>query len=401
MKVVHINTFPYKATGTIMLSIHHALQKAGYDSYVIWGRGRKPENNNEISIEDSVEIKLHGLYTRITDRTGFASAKATKKLLEALDNIRPDIIHLHNLHGYYINIEMLFYYIRQHNIKIYWTLHDCWSFTGHCAYFDAVGCERWKTGCHNCPQKSSYPASMFMDASSWNWKRKKELFTGLDITLITPCNWLKGLVKQSFLAEYPVEVIYNGIDTQKFKPTQSTFRKIYNIENKIIILGVASEWTARKGLDDFVKLDKILSEKIPNQYKVVIVGLKENQIDKMPHNILSLKRTSSLEKLIEIYSAADIFFNPTYEDNYPTTNIEAICCGTPVVTYNTGGSPESIDENTGIVLEKGDVHKMAEIVCQRSYNKIRKKIDFLHIQEKFDQNKMIQQYLKLYINYLG
>ena len=396
MRIVHINTFPYKATGTIMLNIHHALEKNGYESYVVWGRGRRPKNRHEISIEDDLGIKLHGLYTRVTDRTGFASKRATKRLLDILDNIKPDVIQLHNLHGYYLNIEMLFHYIRKHNIKVFWTLHDCWSFTGHCAYFDAIGCDRWKNGCYDCPQKGTYPASRIIDSSVWNWRKKKELFSGLNITLIVPCKWLSVLVKQSFLCEYPVEVIYNGIDTQKFKPRTSSFRKDNNLHEKIIILGVANEWTPRKGLGDFIKLEKILSEKIADQYKIIVVGLDKYQINKMPENILAIQRTASLDKLVEIYSAADVLFNPTYEDNFPTTNLEAICCGTPVVTYKTGGSPESVDKDTGFVIDQGDVQNMADIICNHKLRKIGKDINLSRVGKKFDKSQMIQQYINLY-----
>ena len=225
MKIVQINTFPYKATGSIMMSIHNKLQEMGYESYVVWGRGRDAQNEQEIVIKDDFEMKLHGIYTRLTDKTGFASSKSTRKLLEKLEEIKPDIIHLHNIHGYYLNIELLFEYIKSNNIKVIWTLHDCWPFTGHCAYFDQVRCERWKTGCYKCPQKHTYPASKFLDNSRWNWERKKELFTGAEITLVTPCEWLKEIVGLSFLKEYSVEVIYNGIDCNTYHPKETDFEK--------------------------------------------------------------------------------------------------------------------------------------------------------------------------------
>lgn len=396
MTIVQINTFSYKATGTIMMNIHRQLLTNGVNSYVIWGRGRTPENDHEISIADVLGIKIHGVYTRITDKTGFASKRATKKLLDKLDQIKPDIIHLHNLHGYYINVELLFNYIRKNQIKVVWTLHDCWTFTGHCAYFDIVGCQKWKTGCHKCEQLKTYPASKLLDASEWNWKRKKELFTGLDITLVTPSYWLKKLVSQSFLSGYPVEVIHNGIDKNIFKPTESNFRKKNKLENKFVILGVASEWTERKGLNDFVRLEEMLSDTINGEYKLVLVGLTKKQMTSLSSSIITLARTSNLQELIEIYSAADVFFNPTYEDNFPTTNLEALACGTPVATYRTGGSPECIDAHNGIVLKKGDIIRFEEIVLQKLIHKMGYKVDTEAIAGRYTKDDMVSKYVDLY-----
>ena len=386
MKIVQINTFPYKATGSIMMSIHNKLQEMGYESYVVWGRGRDAQNEQEIVIKDDFEMKLHGIYTRLTDKTGFASSKSTRKLLEKLEEIKPDIIHLHNIHGYYLNIELLFEYIKSNNIKVIWTLHDCWPFTGHCAYFDQVRCERWKTGCYKCPQKHTYPASKFLDNSRWNWERKKELFTGAEITLVTPCEWLKEIVGLSFLKEYSVEVIYNGIDCNTYHPKETDFEKKYNLAEKYVILGVASEWTERKGLKDFIELSKLLDDK----YKIVLVGLEKEQIKKLPNQMIGIERTSSVEELVGIYSRANLFFNPTYEDNFPTTNIEAIACQTPVVTYTTGGSPEAIDSNTGYVVEKGNIQEVFKIITSGEKLKIK------NIRECFTKQKMISRYLELY-----
>lgn len=398
MKIVQINTFPYKATGAIMLGIDQAIDKSQNQAYVVWGRGRAAKDSHEIVIADDWGVKWHGLYTRITDRTGFASTRATKKLLAELDQIQPDIIHLHNIHGYYLNIALLFEYTRNNNIHIIWTLHDCWPFTGHCAYFDAVQCDKWKTGCCKCPQKKTYPASALIDASEWNWKKKKELFQNQNIVLVTPCRWLKTLVKQSFLKEYPVEVIYNGIDTSVFCPTPGIFRKKWNLQEKKIILGVASEWTERKGLKDFIKLNQMLHETGYQQFKIVLVGLTQKQIEMLPEDILAFKRTQSVQELVEIYSDADTLFNPTYEDNFPTTNMEAICCGTPVITYRTGGSPESIEASTGYVLEQGDLKGAVEILTSCDLPKLGKNINIDYVHERFSKEKMAEQYIEIYNN---
>ena len=390
VKVVQISTFSYKAAGNIMMNLHRAMMKNGIDSYVVWGRGRKAENDHEYFMDDSWGVKLHGVYTRITDKTGFASTLSTRKLLNWLDEIEPDIIHLHCIHGYFINISLLFTYIKEKNIKVIWTQHDCWAFTGYCAYFDACGCEKWKTGCHDCEQLTTYPASRLMDNSKWNWKTKKELFTGANVTVVTPCEWLSELVKISFLREYPIRVIYNGIDTNVFKPTKSYFKKKNEIEAKKMILGVASEWTERKGLRDFIELDEMLDKK---EYVIVLVGVSKKQVENLPKDIIALNRTNNIKELVEIYSAADVYFNPTYEDNFPTTNLEATACGTPVITYDTGGSPESVDPRA--VVQKGNLNRVKDIICSEL------QIFKPRLRDEMKVESMVAEYIQLYRDVYG
>ena len=402
MKIVQINTFPYKATGSIMMGIHEMLLENGFDSYVVWGRGRDSENKREIVIKDNIGTKFHGVYTRLADRTGFASWRATRKLISELEMIKPDIVHLHNIHGYYLNIEMLFTHIKKKKIKVVWTLHDCWPMTGHCAYFDMIGCEKWKAGCRKCEQKSTYPASVFMDNSANNWRRKRILFTGLDATIVTPSNWLKHIVKESYLKGYPVELIYNGIDLNTFKPTiKETIRRQYSSDGKPIVLGVASEWTERKGLKDFIYLAKKKSK-----YQFVVVGLNADQMKQIPNGIKGIQRTNNIQELVELYSITDVFFNPTYEDNFPTTNIEALACGTPIITYNTGGSHEVIThaEQEGIVGIGKVVYK--DIDFDKQMLQVEKAIEETiktsirdncrKVAEQYDRNKRLSEYLKLY-----
>lgn len=386
MKVVQINTFSYKAAGNIMMNIHKALLEKGIDSYVAWGRGRKAENYHEFYMNDDIGVKIHGVYTRISDKHGFASVKSTKRLLEWIDSINPDIIHLHCIHGYYINIELLFKYIRKKNKRVIWTQHDCWAFTGHCAYFDAVGCEKWKIGCHDCEQLNTYPASKIKDSSEWNWFKKKDLFTGLNLTLVTPCQWLKNLIKLSFLGDYPIKVIYNGIDKNVFKPTSSNFKTKYGIENKDIILGVASEWTERKGLKDFIKLNEIIDK---NKYVIVIVGVDKKQVESLPKDIIAIMRTENVKELVQIYSSAFIFFNPTYEDNFPTTNLEAQACGTPVITYDTGGSSEAVCNKKNVV-KKNDIESVVKCI------NFEKKYLEVSLSNIFTKENMIKMYEDLY-----
>lgn len=393
LSIIHVNTFPHKATGRIMLSIHQQLIDQGYDSVAVWGRGRDAKDITEFTIKDDLGVKLHGLYTRITDKTGFASKKATRKLIAFFEAKQPQIVHLHNIHGYYVNIEMLFGYLRKKRIKVIWTLHDCWSITGHCAYFDMVNCQKWKTGCYQCPQKKVYPTSKVMDSSAWNWKQKKELFANQDITLVVPCEWLKTVVKKSYLCSYDIRVIYNGIDTEKYKPTiiNSTAETLKRVEGKYVILGVASEWTERKGLKDFITL----KSKLPGeQYVVVLVGLTRKQLRQLPEGVVGLQRTSNIEELVELYTRADIFFNPTYEDNFPTTNLESLACGTPIITYDTGGSAECLcgKRECGWIIPKGSIEMAVNIIVNHNG---KKGCDSL-LDKKFEKQCMINQYIELY-----
>ena len=393
MKIVQINTFPYKATGSIMMGIHRLLIQEGHESYVVWGRGREPQNEHEISIRDDVGVKFHGVYTRLTDRTGFASWNATRKLILELEKINPDIIHLHNVHGYYLNIEMLFDYIKKNHIKLVWTLHDCWPMTGHCAYFDMVCCDKWMSGCHHCEQKSTYPASKILDSSKWNWKKKKELFSGLNAHIVTPCNWLKKIVEKSFLNEYPVNVIYNGINTEVFYPKYNKeLRNKYSPDGNPIVLGVASEWTERKGLADFISL----AEKYKD-VNFVVVGVTAEQARQLPKEITGICRTNNVDELVELYSTADVFFNPTYEDNFPTTNLEALACGTPIVTYDTGGSPEVIESAfevqekvIGIVVRKSS---SKTVDLKKVIEEIRRMIGYVNrsVVDEIDYHDLISE----------
>ena len=294
---------------------------------------------------------MHAIQTRLFDTHGFGSKHATKEFLKWAEEYKPNLLWLHNLHGYYINVEMLFAWIKKHpEMQVKWTLHDCWAFTGHCSYFTMVKCEQWKSHCSYCSQLRRYPACFVMSSVSKNFERKRKAFTGVkNMTLITPSKWLADLTRQSFLKEYPVEVHYNTIDTNIFKPTPSDFRERYGLQDKFIVLGVANVWEDRKGLFDFYKLAK----KLDDRCVIVLIGLSKEQIVNSPSNIIGIQRTNSPQEWAKIYTAADVFFNPTYEDNYPTVNLEASACGAQVLTYRTGGSPESVPASN--VFEVGDV----------------------------------------------
>ena len=306
------------------------------------------------------------------------------------------MIHLHNLHGYYLHIGLLFEYLKKANKTVIWTLHDCWAFTGHCTYFDFIGCEKWKIECHDCPLKKDYPKSFFIDNSTWNYNQKKELFSGIEnLTIVTPSIWLAELVKQSFLRNYPVKVINNGIDLNAFCPKPSNFRVSYKLEDKFILLGVASNFGERKGFHYFIELSKQL---LPDE-KIVLVGLSEKQIKSLPdEKILGLTKTNSIKELSEIYSAADVFINPTLEDNFPTTNLEALACKTPVITFNSGGSPECLDANSGLIVERGDLQGLVTAIAtvrqngKEFYSENCQK----RAKKRFDKNDRFQEYIELY-----
>lgn len=341
----HINTVPNGSTGGIMMREHKELLAAGEESYAFWGRGREAENPNEMKFASDAEVKLDVLQTRLDGRAGFHSKAATKQLLARLDEIKPDVVHLHNLHGYYVNVELLFEWLSKHDCKVEWTLHDCWPFTGHCAHFIYVKCAQWQSHCaygESCTQLHTYPKTFSKASCAWNFDAKKRVFNLVPTSrmkLITPSQWLADLVGESFLKGYSIEVRHNTIDTSVFKPTPSDFRERYNIGDRFMILGVASPWTERKGLADFVRLAGELDS---GKFAIVLVGLSEKQIKEMPEGIVGLTRTDSCEELAGIYSTADVFFNPTTEDNFPTVNLEAEACGTPVVTYDTGGCSETV-----------------------------------------------------------
>ena len=340
-----------RSTGRICTDLADALAEQGHEVKIAYGRETVPEKYQKyaVRISTDLDVKFHGIKARLFDACGFGSKRATEKFIEWVKEYDPDVIHLHNIHGYYINIEVLFDYLRTCGKKIIWTLHDCWSFTGHSAYCDAINCKRWIEGCYKCPQTEEYPKSL-IDRAKRNWNRKKRIFTDIpNLTIVTPSNWLASLVKQSFLKESPVQVIHNGIDTSQFHPMENNFKSDYGIEDAMMLLGVSTSWDDMKGYSDYLKLADMLGE----GYKVVLVGLTKEQKEKLPANVIGIERTNSVRELVQIYSAADLFVNLSYCENYPTVNLEAIACGTPVLTYRTGGSPESACG--GIVIKRGDL----------------------------------------------
>lgn len=428
MKVLFINAVcGVGSTGRIVTDLLQELKNNGDEGKVVYAiepvQNIKPEEL--IKVGNKVDYYIHNILSRITDKEGQYSKRSTKCAIRKIVEYDPDIIHLHNIHGHYINYVELFDYLKKSNKKIVWTLHDCWAFTGHCAYFSYAQCDQWREGCKKCSQLKAYPKCYFSGNVKNNFRIKKEIFTSLDnLTIVVPSFWLAGLVKKSFLNKYDIRVIHNKIDLNIFKPTPNTFKQIYKIENKKMILGVAGVWSKKKGLYDFIELSKYLS----NKYVIVMVGLTVDQISLIKQNIIGYKtlnsvdcsgvifqrkneaansdrnpdgligvssiicipRTNSTYELAQIYTAADVFLNLTYEDTYPTVNLEALACGTPIVTYKTGGSIEAADEKSGRIVEQGDIRGICKSIEQAC------EIDSLNALERAKTFKDYGNYIDLY-----
>ncbi|RHD33320.1 MULTISPECIES: glycosyltransferase [Collinsella] len=354
MKYVQINAYSGGWAKSIIFKKHEELISQGNESWVFWARGEHAQDEHLRKIAYYPEVCFDALQTRLDGKVAFHSRHITNRLLRMLDEIDPDVVHLHVLLGYYINIEMLFTWLSNHRCQVLWTLHDCWAFTGHCIHFEYVQCEQWKSHCgkfSQCPQPDAYPETIRKGMESWSFEKKKSIFTMLPperMRLIVPSRWLEGLVQQSFLSKYDITVQHNQIDKSIFRQIDSCFKKNNGLENKTLILSVASKWTERKGLNDVIHLSQVLDL---NNYAIVAVGLNKQQIKQAPTSIIALPRTDTVDELVDIYNAADVFFNPTREDNYPTVNLEAEACGTPVITYDTGGCAETICLEQSKVVE--------------------------------------------------
>ena len=390
MKVLQINTFGNLSTGKIAVDIYRTLRAHGSEGAVAFARNEVPGDVPSFKIGNPLSVYTDGVFTRLTDKAGHYSKGATEKLIKQIKEYDPDIIHLHNLHGYYINVPMLFDYLKDAGKPVVWTLHDCWAYTGHCCYYSMAGCEKWKThGCSKCPQKKAYPASIFKDNSSKNFSEKNQMFHSVkNLHLVCVSKWLDNELKASFLKDIPSRVIYNGIDTSVFKPSSGNFRIKYNVGDKRIVLGVASTWDTRKGLADFIELSKILDER----YKIVLVGLNDKQKASLPHNMIGIGRTDGPKELAEIYSASNVLFNASVEETFGLPNVEALACGTPVVAYNCTGIPETMTENDGYIVEPHDLKNVAlkiGEICDAG-----KRIEVSSF--RFPKDKTYEAYMKLY-----
>jgi putative colanic acid biosynthesis glycosyltransferase len=392
------------SVGRISEEIGLKFKQRGWKSYIAHGRDGLKSDSELIKFGNFLSLSYHFLITRFFDKHGLGSKLATKLLIKKIEKLNPNIILLHHLHGYYINIEVLFKYLTKRNKKVFWVFHDCWAITGHCAYFDYVDCNLWELECSNCIQKNEYPKSILIDRSNKNFKAKKFLFTQLnDLTIITVSDWLSNITSRSFLKNKNRVTIPNGIDINSFYPYQSnnsnvsTLKK-YNLKSEKIIIGVASVWDNRKGLQEFIKLRKILNKEI----LIILLGLSKKQIISLPSGIKGIGLTENIQELVDLYNLADIYVNLSLEDAFPTTNLEAISCGKPVITYNTGGSPESICSETGIVVEKYNIHKVnsaINLIISKGKNYYSNKCRNKAI-KSFDANKCFEEYYNLFVNSL-
>lgn len=386
-------TANWGSTGKIVEAIGHAALQNGWDSYIAYGRKFKQSESVLIKIGDAFNSYLHFAEQRLFDNEGLCSRRATRQLIKHINQLKPDVIHLHNIHDHYLNYEILFEYLNRTNINVVWTFHDCWAFTGHCFHFVIKDCQKWERGCFKCPLRGVYPKTFF-DRSKKNYEQKKHLFSSnQNLTIVACSDWMGGFVRRSFLKHKRIEVIKNGVDLSVFRPVNTEGES-----NRYRVLAVSNMWNEDKGLGDVLRLRSLL----PSDYDIIMVGLNSSQISSLPQGITGIQRTDNVQDLVRLYSDANVLVNPTYADTFPTVNLESLACGTPVITYRTGGSPESVTPDTGFVIDQGDVEGMSEavrIVCAngRQYESACRK----RAEEYFDKNECFKKYLTLYESILS
>ncbi len=399
MKILQINSVCGSgSTGRLVAQTAQLVRENGGESYVAYGGGSCKEPNS-YCINSGFQQKISILQTRFLGKHGFYNKKSTKKLVKWIQSVDPDIIHLHNLHGHYINVKILFDYLKKAKKPVVWSLYDCWSFTGHCAHFDFAGCDKWQTGCQNCVQKKNYPTSLIFDRSKQGYKSKKQAFTSVgDMTIVVPSKWLEGKVQKSYLGESHTKLIPSGIDLASFKPTQSDLRERYNLTDKKIVLAVASQWVKNKGIEYANKLADILSD----DYQLVLIGSKMEEYPNYSKKVLHIPKTSNIDELAKWYTTADVLVITTLQETQGLTSVEAFACGTPVVAFNSGGAPEALDDKCGIVVEKCDVVAMKQAIEHIVTNPQ----DFTEQScilrsKQYDKNQKLMMYMDLYNEILG
>lgn len=396
MKILMINVVcGVRSTGKICTDIATLAEKKGHEVKIAYGRFDVPNECKKYSFSMSniLDFYSHVGSSLLLDNAGFMSTHATKHLIDFIKDYNPDVIHLHNLHGYYINVKLLFEFLQVYGKPVIWTLHDCWSFTGHCCYYSFNNCDQWKYGCLNCKYKMQYPPSVLLKRAKFNYNLKKTLFNSIDdLFFVTVSNWLKDQVSQSFLNNKQVITIYNGIDTTKYAPSKNRkFREKRTFQNKFIILGVANIWEKRKGLTDFIELSKIVDD----HFIIVLVGVSKKQMAMLPQNIYGISRTDNVDELIDIYGSADVYVNTSVEETFGMTTLEALSCGTPVIGYDKTAVPEIITEDVGYVVKAGDVKDVYKKIKLIECGRIKRKNCRMYALN-FDKNVLYKKYIDLY-----
>ena len=382
-------TVNWGSTGKIAEHIGRCARVHGWESFIAYGRWRNPSKSHLIKVGNMVNMYLHYGEQRFRDNEGLCSRGATKRLIRQIEEIRPDVVQLHNIHDHYLNYRLLYEYLSSTNINVVWTFHDCWAFTGHCFHFVTKGCERWKTQCHDCPLKNEYPKT-FLDRSQERFELKKALFGSCkNLTIVPVSDWMGDFVKESFLKDKRIEVIKNGVDLKVFRPSS----KFQVASSKFRIIAVSSVWNPDKGELDVYRLRKMLSKE---EYEIIMVGLSADQAQNLPAGIRGIQRTQNVQELVRLYSESDVLINPTYADTFPTVNLEALACGTPVITYRTGGSPEAIDKKTGMVIEQGNVEALANAIILLKDHPLSSADCRKRAEDLFDKDKCFEKYIELY-----
>lgn len=395
-KLIQINTVCNTSTGKIMGAIQRKANEAGYRTISLVGRRKVFKDVACEKFGNFLSFWIHVAITTLFDRQGFGSYFVTRRLVRRLRQENADIIHLHNLHGYYLNLPVLFDYLaHEFSGQVFWTFHDCWPITGHCPHFAAKKCFKWRAECGHCPSKREYPISLVLDASTRNYRDKKRLFGSLQrLVITTPSDWMADWVKESFLSKYPVITIHNGIDLNMFsyhQPDQDFYIKYGMDATKKILLGVAGIWETRKGLKDFLEL----ADALPDEYQIVLVGVSARQIRSLPRNIIGIQRTENVGELVLFYSAASIFINPSLEESFSLVTVEAIACGTPVVVLDTSAVKELVCEQNGIVLGRHNAEDYLQAIRAIEMRQVSRE-DVSKTAQKYDTNVMSERFMQLY-----
>lgn len=399
MKILQINaTYRIGSTGKIISDLNDILTQNGHEGYMLCAYALETKDNLYImdNMRYPFNAKLNILKMRITGLNGYSKKKETIKALEWIDSIEPDVIHLHNIHGDWINLEYLFEYIKRKNARVIWTLHDCWAFTGRCSHFENYGCIKWKHECDACRNSNVYPITYFFDKSKKMFRDKKRWFSKIqNMELITPSEWLAELVSNSMLKEYPVTIIPNGVDTAVFFPREEGSKYLEGLERKRLILGVANCWTEGKGLRKFIELDKIIDHE---EFQIILVGLSKKQVKDIPKTIIPILRTNNQVELAKIYSQVDCYLNCSILETMGMTTVEAMACGMPVIVFDKTAIPETVGNGCGIILDSDctieEIYSAVKDICSTRWERKDKCIS--HVMCNFDKEKQYKKYLKLY-----